>query len=159
MTDSFAGSDLINIAIGIERNQIAFYDIMSMSTENAETSDIFRHLAQMERQHIQIFQGMLDESNTYPEIENEEYMSYLQTLADNAVFTDELVTSELATQADSDIKALELAIAAEKDSLLFYYQMRDMIPRQAYPAVSKIIDEEKSHLSQLSELKKRLTAS
>ncbi len=158
MPDSFTGNDLINIAIGIERNGIAFYDIMSKSTENAETSDIFRHLAQMEGQHIQIFQGMLNESNRYLEIETKEHISYLQTLADNAIFTDEMVTSELATQADSDVKALELAIVAEKDSLLFYYQMRDMVPRQAYPEVNKIIDEEKSHLRLLSELKKRLAA-
>jgi len=53
---------------------------------------------------------------------------------------------------------LELAIVAEKDSLLFYYQMRDLVPRQAYPEVNKIIDEEKSHLRLLSELKKRLAA-
>ena len=158
MPDSFTGNDLINIAIGIERHGIAFYDIMSMSTENAETSDIFRHLAKMEGQHIQIFQGMLSESNRYLEIETKEHISYLQTLADNAVFTDEMVTSELATQADSDVKALELAIVAEKDSLLFYYQMRDLVPRQAYPEVNKIIDEEKSHLRLLSELKKRLAA-
>lgn len=156
MPDSFTGRDLINIAIGIERNGIAFYDIMAVSTENAETSDIFRHFAQMERQHIQIFQDMLSESDTYPEIETGEYSSYLRALADSAVFTDEMVTSEMATQADSDIKALELAIAAEKDSLLFYYQMRDMIPPQANSIVNKIITEEKSHLRQLSALKQGL---
>lgn len=158
MPDSFAGSDLIDIAIGIERNGIAFYDIMAISTENAETSDIFRHLAQMERQHIRVFQNMLAESDTYPGAETEEHISYIRALAANAVFTDELVTSEMATQADSDIKALELAIAAEKDSLLFYYQMRDMIPRQANSMVNKIITEEKSHLRQLSALKQRLAA-
>ncbi len=37
MPDSFAGSDLIDIAIGIERNGIAFYDIMAVSTENENT--------------------------------------------------------------------------------------------------------------------------
>jgi len=63
-----------------------------------------------------------------------------------------------ATQADSDIKALELAIGAEKDSILFYYGMKDIMPKRAQPTVNKIITEEKSHLRQLSELKKNLAA-
>jgi len=41
------------------------------------------------------------------------FSSYLQALAGSAVFTDELVTSEVAARADSDIKALELAIQEE----------------------------------------------
>jgi len=69
-----------------------------------------------------------------------------------------MVTSETATQADSDIKALELAIGAEKDSILFYYGMKEIMPQRAQPMVNNIITEEKSHLRQLSELKRKLAA-
>ena len=69
-----------------------------------------------------------------------------------------MVTSEMATKADSDIEALELAVGAEKDSILFYYEMRDIMPQRAQQTVNKIIAEEKSHLRQLSELKKKLAA-
>jgi rubrerythrin len=65
----------------------------------------------------------------------------------------------MATQADSDIKAVELGISAEKDSLLFYYDMRDNIPRRSIPVMDRIIAEEKLHLQQLSEIKKKLAAS
>ena len=37
MSISFSGSELVNIAIGIERRGIAFYDIMTKSTKNAAT--------------------------------------------------------------------------------------------------------------------------
>ncbi len=160
MSITFSGSELINIAIGIERRGIVFYDIMTKSTENAVARDTFQYLADMERQHIQIFQDMLREADKYQPSETYagEYNAYLQALLDSAVFSDELVTSEMATQADSDIEALELAIGAEKDSILFYYEMRDMMPQRAHPAVNKIIAEEKSHLRQLSELKKKLAA-
>jgi len=161
MAISFSGSELINIAIGTERRGIAFYDIMTKSTENAATRDIFQYLANMEREHIQIFQDMLAEADKYqiPETYAEEYASYLQALIDSAVFTDDMVTSELATQADSDIKALELAIGAEKDSILFYYEMKEIVPQRAQPTINKVITEEKSHLRQLSELKKKLATS
>ncbi len=160
MSISFSGSELINIAIGIERLGIAFYDIMTKSTENAATRDTFQYLADMERQHIQIFQDMLREADKYQPSETYtgEHNAYLQALVDSAVFTDEMVTSEMATQADSDIEAIELAIGAEKDSILFYYEMKDIMPRRALSTVNKIVAEEKSHLRQLSELGKKLTA-
>ena len=88
----------------------------------------------------------------------QEYASYLQALVDNAVFTEDMVTSEMATKVSSDIEVMELAIGAEKDSILFYYEMKDLMPQRAQPTVNKIIAEEKSHLRQLSELKRKLAA-
>ncbi len=160
MSITFSGGELINIAISIERRGIAFYDIMTMSTENAASHEVFQYLANKEREHIQIFQGMLAEADKYqiPETYAQEYASYLQALVDSAVFTDDMVISEMATHTDSDIEALELAIGAEKDSILFYYEMKEMMPQRAQPTVNKIITEEKSHLRQLSELKKKIAA-
>ena len=159
MSISFSGSELINIAIGIERRGIAFYDIMTRSIQNAVARDAFQYLTDMERQHIQIFQGMLEEADKYqiPETRAGEYTAYLQALVDSAVFTDDFATSEMATRVGSDIEAMELAINAEKDSILFYYEMKDIMPQRAQPTVNKIITEEKSHLRELTALKKRLT--
>ncbi len=158
MSISFSGSELINIAIDIERRGIAFYDIMTRSTDNAAARDVFQHLANMEREHMQIFQGMLGKVDKYQPTETYpgEYAGYVQSLVDSAVFTDDLVTSEMATRTNSDVEALELAIEAEKDSILFYYEMRDIMPRRAYSTMDKIITEEKEHLRELSELKRKL---
>ena len=160
MSISFSGSELINIAIGIERRGIVFYDIMASSTKNDAARELFHYLADMERDHIQTFQGMLAEADKYQPSPDQagEYTAYLQALVDSAVFSDDLVTSEMATRAESDAEALELAIRAEKDSILFYYEMKDVMPQRAKPTVNKIIAEEKSHLRQLSELKKKLAA-
>ena len=160
MSISFSGSELINIAIGIERRGIVFYDIMASSTKNDAARELFHYLADMERDHIQTFQGMLGEADKYQPSPDQagEYTAYLQALVDSAVFSDDLVTSEMATRAESDAEALELAIRAEKDSILFYYEMKDIMPQRAQPTVNQIIAEEKSHLRQLSELKKKLAA-
>jgi rubrerythrin len=157
MSISFSGSELINIAIGIEERGVAFYASMADATKNANAREIFRYLADMERRHIQIFQGMLGEADKFkfPETAGE-YAVYLQALVDSAVFSDELIASKMAKGAESDTSALELAIGAEKDSILFYYEMRDIMPQRAQATVNKIITEEKSHLRQLSELKKKL---
>jgi len=161
MSIAFTASELINIAIGIERRGITFYDIMARSTDNEMAREVFQSLTDMEREHIQIFEDMLGEADKYEPLETstEEYAGYLQALIDNAVFTDDMITSEMATQADSDIKAVELGISAEKDSILFYYQMRELMPQPALPMINRIIAEEKSHLWKLAEIKQRMAAS
>jgi len=62
----------------------------------------------------------------------------------------------MATEADNDIKAIKLGISAEKDSILFYYGMKDLMHKSVQKTVDKIIAEGTSHLRQLSELKKKL---
>ena len=158
MSIVFSGNELINIAISIERRGITFYDIMAKSTDNEMARAVFGNLVDMERRHIEIFQEMLGEAAIARPAESStsEYSGYLQALIDDAVFTDDMITSEMASQADSDIKAIELAISAEKDSILFYYEMRDIMPSRALNVINGIITEEKTHLQQLSEIKKRL---
>lgn len=161
MSIVFSGGDLINIAIDIERRGIMFYDIMAKSTDNEDARAVFEELAEMERQHIKIFEDMMGEADKHQprEASSTGYSEYLQTILDDAVFTDDMITSEMATQADSDIKALELGMRAEKDSILFYYEMKDVMPRRTVTMLDRIIAQEKSHLQQLSEIKKKLAAS
>jgi rubrerythrin len=160
MSISFSGSELINIAIGIEGRGIVFYDVMAKSTQNEAAREVFNYLADMERNHIESFKALLEDADKFqvPADESEQYAAYLRALVDSAVFSDDLVTSEMAAQAESDAAALELAIQAEKDSILFYYEMKEVMPQRAQFTVDSIIAEEKSHLRQLSELKQKLAA-
>jgi len=160
MSISFSGSELINIAIGIEGRGIVFYDVMAKSTQNEAAREVFNYLADMERDHSETFKSMLEEADKFqvPADESGQYTAYLRALVDSAVFSNDMVTSEMAAQAESDAAAMELAIRAEKDSILFYYEMKEVMPQRAQATVNKIIAEEKSHLRQLSELKKKLSA-
>jgi rubrerythrin len=108
-----------------------------------------------------MFEDMLGEADNHqPRGELSPGQSdYLRALIDDAVFTDDAITSEMAAQADNDIKALELAISAEKDSMLFYYEIKDIMPGNAVTMINRIIAEEKMHLQQLSDIKRKLAAS
>jgi rubrerythrin len=160
MSTVSSSDELINIAIDIERRGISFYDVMAKSTDNEMARSVFEGLVVMEREHLRTFQGMLSgtEESQPREVAARGYPGYLQSLIDEAVFSDDMITGEMATQVDSDIKAIELGISAEKDSILFYYEMRDSLPRRFVPLVDGIIAEEKTHLQQLSEIKKKLAA-
>jgi rubrerythrin len=158
MSIVFSPAELINIAIGIERSGITFYDIMARTTDSEMAREIFVDFVEMERGHLMLFQEMLSGTGDHKPAETltSEYSSYLQALIDDAVFTNDAVMSETVTQADSDIKALEVGISAEKDSILFYQSITDVMPRRTIPVLDRIISEEKSHLQQLTAIKKKL---
>ena len=155
----FSGSELVDIAIGIERNGVSFYDSLVKSAGNEIAKGVYAYLADEERKHIKVFQIMLDSVTDYrpPETYTEEYDLYLKALVDSAVFSDDQVAREMAQKAGSEAEAIQIACRAEKDSILFYSEMRDLVRQSDREVVNKIIEEERSHLRQLSDLKKSLT--
>jgi rubrerythrin len=160
MSIVFSPAEMINIAIGIEKSGITFYDIMARTTDNEMAREIFEKFVEMERAHLNTFQDMLFRTgeDKSEEIVTAEYSGYLQALIDDAVFTNDAVMGETVSQADSDIKALEIGISAEKDSILFYQAIKEVMPRYIVPLLDKIIFEEKSHLQQLTAIRKKLEA-
>ena len=94
----FSGKELLDVAIGIERNGAAFYDSLVDSTRDGTVQSIYKHLADKEREHIKIFQNMLGSVSDYqlPETYTEEYDSYLKTLIDSFVFTNDQVAHDMA---------------------------------------------------------------
>jgi len=155
----FSGGELINIAIGIEKNGIAYYESLAKSTTDTSQKDSYNYLADMERKHMETFQNMLNSVGkyqpTYTGEDEEEYELYLKALVDSAVFTNDEVARQIAQKASSPSEAIQIALGAEKDSILFYSEMRDLVPEKDRPLIWGIINEEKSHIRQLSSLKKQ----
>ena len=155
----FSGRELINIAIGIERNGLAFYKSLLKIEKDVMARGAYKYLADMEEQHLKTFQRMLNTVGEYghPEIYTEEYDLYLKALVDSVVFTNDQVAREMAENVRSSAEAIQVALGAEKDSILFYYEMRNLVRERDRETVDKIIEEEKSHVRQLSDLKKSLS--
>jgi rubrerythrin len=156
----FSGSELVNIAIGIEKSGLAFYQSLVKKEKDVMARGAYKYLAEMEEKHIKTFQSMLDQVGEYkpPEIYTEEYALYLKALVDGAVFTDDKVAREMAEKVASSAEAIQIALGAEKDSILYYSEMRNLVRERDREVVDRIIEEEKSHLRQLSDLKKKLAA-
>ena len=158
MSILFSGSELVDIAIGIEKSGAAFYDSLAKSASNTEARDIYEYLAGEERKHIGIFQGMLGAlaDHRSPEKYTEEYDRYLKSLVDSAVFSDAEAAREMAQKVTSDFEAIQIALGAEKDSIVFYFEMRELVRSADRETVTRIIEEERSHLKRLSTLKSAL---
>ena len=158
MSILFSGSELLEIALGIERNGAAFYEALAYKAQDKDTKAIYKHLASEERKHLNTFQGMLNTVGQYqpPEDYAKEYMLYLKSLVDNSVFSNITEAQQKAEKISSEIEAVDTGVQAEKDSILFYTEMQRFVRQPDQKIVLNIIDEEKAHLRQLSQLKQML---
>ncbi len=150
--------ELYDIALGIERNGVAYYDSLAQLASDQSLNDAYRQLANMERHHIKVFQTLQSKTGggpVVPEDEEDEYRGYLQALIDSSVFTNDQVARDLARRAAGPAEALQLALGAEKDSILFYSAMKSLVPQRDRAAVDGIIREERMHLRDLTTLKQR----
>lgn len=158
MGNIFAGSEVVEIGIQIEKNGKAFYDTLSGQTTDQKAKDLFTFLAEEEERHIDAFQKLLDSVRKYepPQAFTEEYFAYMKALASDHVFTQENKGTEIAKKIKSDTEALETAIGFEKDSIVFYEGMTRMVLGHDLKTVQNLILQEQGHLAKLSELKKNL---
>ena len=83
-------------------------------------------------------------------------MLYLKSLVDSVIFSNVAEAQQKAAKISNEIEALDTGIQAEKDSILFYTELQTLVRGRDREVVLTVLDEEKNHLRQLSELKKGL---
>jgi rubrerythrin len=151
----FSGKELLDIAVNIEKSGAAFYETMVNCAKSKKAQTAFKYLADQEKQHIKAYQTMLKAvvDAPPPESYTEEYDEYLKSLVKSAVFSSEGAACTLAENTSSDAEGIDFGIRAEKDSILFYTEMQNLVRRSDAQVIGKIIEEERSHLKRLSELK------
>jgi len=154
----FAGSEIVELGIQIEKNGRDFYNALVRQTKNQETKRAFKYLAEEEEKHIEVFSKILDSVHKYepPETYPGEYFAYMNALAKDYVFTQKDKGEEIAKKTKSDREAIDLGIRFEKDSILFYQGMKKVVPEYDHRVVDGLIAQEQSHLQQLSDLKEDL---
>jgi len=156
MADIFKAGEIVDIAIQIERNGYAFYKELSKTSRNFPVQEAFGLMAAEEKEHIAAFEKLSEKSGAFapPESYPGEYMLYLKAFAGQNIFTKEKQGSAAADKVSSDAEAIDMAVGFEKDSIIFYYDMKKFIPREEEGVIDSLIDEEKKHLERLLRLRK-----
>ncbi|MHC4887453.1 MAG: hypothetical protein ACYTGH_20445 [Planctomycetota bacterium] len=157
MSVNFNADEIVEIAVEIEKNGMAFYNRAAELVEDEQGRKLMCDLAGWEKVHIQVFEDLrssLAVAEGLPEAldPNGEAALYLQAIADGKVFPQRSMEKELQGLPADHEALLEMAIAREKDAVLFYLAMKDMVPQDlGKNAVYKIIEEEMSHVRFISE--------
>jgi len=158
MGNIFAGSEIVELGIQIEKNGRDFYSTLAQQSKTPSAQKIFNYLTGEEEKHIEIFQNLLEKTEKYepPQVYADEYIAYMNALASEYVFTQKDKGKEIARRIKTDTEAVDMGIGFEKDSIIFYEGMKKMVPEYDANAVSELIVQEQRHLRQLVDLKKAL---
>ncbi|MDR1081539.1 MAG: ferritin family protein [Deltaproteobacteria bacterium] len=160
----FNAHEALKIAISIEDNGLKFYRDAARRFAPAPASIVFDRLAQEEEGHKAHFQAMLaalpDEAESVFDPANE-MDQYLKMMAGMHIFQQDpekvdRVLDGVRTEKD----AIELAIAFEKDSVMFFVQLKEASAEMSDRiSVDRLIAEEARHLRILAREYNRLFGS
>ena len=158
MSNIFAGSEMVELGVEIEKNGRDFYEGIFAGSKSEVAKKLFKYLAGEEEKHIATFQKILVATEKYEPVESYtgEYLSYMKSLASECIFTKKNTGVEISKKIKSDKEAVDLAIGFEKDSIIFYEGMKKVVPEYDHKIVNSLISQEQSHLRQLAELKGKL---
>jgi rubrerythrin len=154
----FAASDIVEVAIRIEENGSDFYKYAERISRKKEAKKLFAQLAQAEVAHKKIFEKIFAKMEKNSPFENYEgeYSAYLRSYVDNnIVFTKEAMDKEFA-KVKNTIAALDFAIQRELDSILYYHEIKKLVPATQHKTLEQIIEEERKHFLSLTEMKKSM---
>ena len=149
-------AEVVEWALEIEKNGETFYVAVAAKSADPEVKALFEDLAAQERGHYRTFQKMLATTparglSTF-DFDYDEYQAYLQVALANALFAGPDKGLALAEQAQDRETALRAAIGFEKDTLLFFYDLREIAREADREIISAIILEEKTHLRRMARM-------
>ncbi len=150
MAYDFTADDVFEMAEQLERNGAEFYRNAAENADDPEANAFLIRLAEMEDAHEKTFaflRSSLSEKAKAATVFDPQHESalYLRALADTRVFFEKEIDF-------SSMRAiLKAAILAEKDSIVFYLGMKDLVPdKLGKDTLDKIIKEEMGHIRILS---------
>jgi len=149
----FTAAEALEMAMEIEKNGELFYHKVAAKSADSEVKALFEDLAAQERGHYRVFEKMLGGVKPAPGLPAagyDQYEAYFQVALENALFAGPDKALTLAKQAQDRETALRAAIGFEKDTLLFFYDLREMVSEPDKASISNIIREEKKHLRRLA---------
>lgn len=150
MAYNFSADEVFEMAKEIEQNGAAFYRKAAQKVQGENEKKFLVDLAQMEEIHEKIFEEMQKDlaqmekaSQVFEPVE--EAILYLKAIADTKIFFKKSFPA-------NEIKEILLsALETERDSIIFYLGMKEMVPGEiGKKRVERIIQEEMGHIRLLS---------
>jgi len=150
MTYDFNADEIFEMAEQIERNGASFYRRSAEAIAEPAEKKLLLDLAAMEDEHEKTFADLragLSEKEKFTTLfdPDGETALYLRALADTRVFFKKKI------DMSSMEEILKKAILAEKDSIVFYLGMKEIVPvNSGKTKIDVIIKEEMVHIKLLS---------
>jgi len=156
MSQIFNADEIFKIGIQIEKNACEFYRAAASKTTDTDLKKLFSELAQWETRHISLFEDFrtklpasMKNENAY-DPENSIHM-YLKSVAGSVVFVKGNEMERLVALCKSPVEILEKALNFEKDSVVFYASMKEIVPDSLGKSkIDTLVLEELNHVGTLT---------
>ena len=143
-------ADAIAAAIEVERRGYAFYSSVQEKAENPKDKEFFAFMANEEKRHQDLFMDMLKRIGGLrlpAQSTDQEYLDYLTAMLDHHSLFDPSLEQRIIASP------LHTAMQFEKDTLLFFIEMEDLVPDSEKQHVRAVADEERRHLKLLGKIR------
>ncbi len=157
----FNAEEIFTFALKIENNGLSFYKKAAAQVTDKKVHNLLNTLAEVEHKHELVFKDLKENYRQKKQIEiydpEGEWELYLHSMAGGYIF-DLSVNPEDVIKPGSTVKDILLyALGREKDSIVFYLGMKELVTDEDdREAINKIIDEEMRHVSFISRELKRI---
>ena len=155
MPITFNANEIFEMAEEMERNGAKFYRKAAQNTADDQTKQMLLDMADMEDGHLATFQEMREQLSgqekgwTVFDPDNQSIL-YLQAMADAHGYEGKITPSKELTGNETTKEILETALNSEKESVVFYFGLKGMVPvRAGRDKVEAIIIEELDHITTL----------
>lgn len=156
MSITFNADEIFEMAEEIERNGAKFYREAAKNAADKKTKQMLLDMAAMEDGHLNTFQQMRRQLTDQERAETvfdpyNESALYLQTMADGRGYEGKRSLTEKLTGNEKIEDIFKIAINAEKNSVVFYVGLKDLVGAGAgKDKVEAIIREEMGHIATLN---------
>jgi len=159
---SFNADEVFEMGMDIEQNGEAYYRKAAELTEDPEIKKIFDDLMTAEQQHYETFKKLrenLPAKDTTPLVsdpDDQEYR-YLDALVKSRLFNNVREAEEVVSKASGPIEALQGALTFEKDTILFFTEMKARTREDlGKNEIDRLIAEEREHVIWISGMIKKI---
>jgi rubrerythrin len=149
----YSATGIMEMAGQTEKGGKLFYSTVAAQSKDEKLKGLFSYLADEENRHISVFEDIaktikvaVDETPA----NWEEVELYLKAIIDSRYFLGPEKAMALARDSKTTEQAVKLALAFEKETLVFYLEAADMVPALNRPAVESLVREERAHVRRLT---------
>ena len=154
MVMTFTADEIYEIAEQIERNAVEFYRESAERCPNQDIKNMLLDMSEAESDHLRTFQNMREK------LAEEAGLSifdpfgrsamYLQAIADARSWEGRINPMQALTGNETVKEIIEIALESEKEMVVFYVGLKDLVYFKAgKDKVEEIIIEELCHISSL----------
>jgi len=152
MAGIFRANEIVQAAVEAEKKGEDFYRCLAGRVQSRQIKELFEELANEEVKHKKRFEEILSrlEPVELPaHSDEEEYEAYFDALINSHMLFSCGWGEFLLNQVSDESEALKLAMNFERDSLLFFKEMKGFVPESEKKIVQQCVDEERGHLVRL----------